>query len=143
MEKWADIKGYEGFYQVSNRGRIYSFGGEFIKSDGKRNYMKESLLKPYKNKQGYMYVKLCKHGKCNNFRVHRLVALAFIKNVNHKEKPVVNHKDGNKENNNVDNLEWLSYSENSLHAHSIGLYPKSNSNKYGNHQGENHGGSKL
>lgn len=143
VEVWEDIKGYEGFYQVSSYGRIYSFGSEFIKKDSKRYFMEESFLNPYKSQQGYMYVKLCKLGKCKEFRVHRLVALTFISNDHPEESPVVNHKDGNKINNHVDNLEWVSYSENSLHAHRTGLMPKSNANKHGNHQGEKHWGAKL
>src|SRR5699024_10885415 len=107
MEIWRDVTGYEGFYQVSSYGRVYSFGGEFVKSNGQRNFMRESLINPYKNKQGYMFVKLCKLGECKNYRVHRLVALNFISNSNPKDKTIINHIDGNKTNNNVENLEWV------------------------------------
>lgn len=95
-EIWKDIKGYEGLYQVSNFGRI--------KSVKEFNYQK--ILKLSKNdaRGGYMQVVLCKNGVTKMFRVHRLVAMMFLPNP--ENLPQVNHKDENKENNSVDNLEW-------------------------------------
>ena len=86
-----DIKNYEGLYQVTENGDVWSV---------RRN----RFLKPYKNQLGYLRVVLSKKGKVKKYSVHRLVAEAFIDNPNNY--PCVNHKDENKLNNNVDNLEW-------------------------------------
>ena len=96
-EEWRDIKGYEEKYQVSNLGRVKSL------KDRYGNY-REKILKYSKNNRGYLTVSLCKNSKVKLFTVHRLVAQAFIENSNNY--PEVNHKDENKENNRVDNLEW-------------------------------------
>lgn len=95
-EEWRDIAGYEGLYQVSNLGRV--------KSLNYRHTGKGKILKPDKNKYGYLQVTLYKNGKYNRRFVHRLVARMFIPN--HKNLPQINHKDENKENNRIDNLEW-------------------------------------
>ena len=92
-EEWKDVENYEGIYQVSNLGRVKSL-----------KYDKEKILSQYESKSGYLYVGLCKDNKMKNFRVHRLVANAFIPNPNNYQ--CVNHKDENKTNNCVDNLEW-------------------------------------
>ena len=101
-EVWKNIEGYEKLYQISNFGRVKSL-----------NYNrtgKEKILKPSKDKDGYLHVGLCKNGKAKFFRVHRLVCSAFLENP--ENLPQVNHKDENKENNHVDNLEWVSPKEN-------------------------------
>lgn len=98
MEIWKDIKGYEGLYQISNYGRVKSLG------NGNSNNSKERILKPAKLKDGYLYVILSKQGKRKGFKIHRLVAQAFIENPNNY--PQVNHKDEDKTNNNVSNLEF-------------------------------------
>lgn len=95
-ETWKDIKGYEGLYQVSNFGNV-------------RN-KKFKILKPRKNKNGYFQVNLSKNNKHKNYYVHRLVAIMFLKN--EYDYPCINHKDENKLNNNINNLEWCSYSYN-------------------------------
>lgn len=102
IEIWKDIPGYETLYQVSNFGNV--------KSLNYRGLEKEGILKSRKNGCGYMFVGLSKDGKEKNFRVHRLVAFAFIPNP--KNLPCVNHKDENKENNTVDNLEWCTHEYN-------------------------------
>ena len=80
---------------------------------------KGKILKPFKTKKGYLRCDLRVNGKRKNVAVHRFVALAFIPNI--ENKPQINHKDGNKENNRVENLEWCSNSENQLHAFKNGL----------------------
>lgn len=93
---WKDIPGYQALYQVSNTGRVRSL-----------NYNrtgKIKILKQRKDKLGYRSVFLCKDGKLKKYSVHRLVALAFIPNPNNY--PIINHKDENKINNTVWNLEW-------------------------------------
>ena len=97
-EKWAKIKGFEN-YQISNIGRLKSL-----------YFGKETIRKSKPTKQGYVRFELCKNGKQFIFLAHRLVAEAFIKNPN--QKRCVNHKDENKANNNVLNLEWVTHKEN-------------------------------
>lgn len=110
-EIFRDIEGYEGSYQVSNLGNI--------KSLNYKNKNIEHLLSQGINQFGYKFVVLYKDNKQKNFRVHRLVASAFIPNPNNYK--IVNHKDGDKQNNSYDNLEWCTYSENLIHAYHTGL----------------------
>ena len=97
MEIWKDIEDYERLYQVSNLGNVKS---------KKRN----KLLKPYTTSNDYLVVKLSHNNKQINYFVHRLVAKAFIPNP--ENKPQVNHKDENIQNNNANNLEWCTHSYN-------------------------------
>lgn len=96
MELWKDIKGYEGLYQVSNEGRVKSLN---YKRTGK-----EKTLCPKKHNKGYLQIQLMNGDRNKTYTIHRLVAEAFIENPNNY--PCVNHKDEDKQNNNVDNLEW-------------------------------------
>lgn len=109
-EIWKDIPGYEGYYQISNFGRVKSLTRRFTRSDGKEVTFKERLLKPGINQTGYKYVNLSKGGRAYCARVHRLVAQSFVPNP--KRFPCINHKDENKLNNNSDNLEWCSFQYN-------------------------------
>lgn len=107
VEIWKDIPEYEGKYQVSNLGRVKSLQ----RCGGTRFYNREYILNNYVNKKnGYVYVYLTKNNKSKNIRLHRLVAQAFIPNPNNYKQ--INHIDGNKENNCVDNLEWCDSSYN-------------------------------
>ena len=105
-EEWKDIEGYEGYYQVSNFGRVKSLD-RYVK-DTKRNcfnFVKGRIMSPSSaDKKHYMQVGLSKNNKVIHYLIHRLVAQAFIPNPNNL--PQVNHKDENKENNRADNLEW-------------------------------------
>lgn len=98
IEIFKDIEGYKGLYQVSNLGNVKSLG------NGNSNNSKEKILKPTKDKKGYLTVDLYKDGKRKIYKVHRLVAKVFIENPNNL--PQVNHKDEDKTNNAVENLEF-------------------------------------
>ncbi len=109
---WKPAKGYEGLYEVNNAGAIKSiFYGN-----------KPRILKKSKTTTGYYKVELYKNKKRKSVRVHRLVAMAFIPNL--EGKPNINHKDGNPLNNNMDNLEWCTQRENVMHAIESGLKKK-------------------
>lgn len=114
-EQWKSISGYEGFYEVSDVGRVKSLK----RLDRMGKPWDERILTTYIDKYGYECVKLHKNNKLKHWCVHRLVAEAFISNPNNK--PQINHIDGNKQNNHVNNLEWCSAKENSQHAWNIGL----------------------
>lgn len=114
QEEWRPIKGYE-HYEISNRGEI-------------KNLKTNRILKK-DNSRKYYEVALSKNGKVKKFSIHRLVAETFI--VNPKNKPQVNHKDGNKLNNCVDNLEWVTVSENILHSYKNGLQIHNQLGKFG------------
>lgn len=106
-ETWEDIKGYEGLYQVSNLGNVRSL--EFRNNKGV--FKREKILK-FSQRSGYYTVNLSKNHKRVSKQIHRLVAEAFIPNPQNKK--IVNHKDFNRKNNNVDNLEWVTQKENVL-----------------------------
>ena len=114
QEEWKDIQGYEGLYQVSNQGRVRSLGMRFIRSNLKPYTRPPRFLKYHASKCGYLCVELCNHGYTKRYVVHRLVALAFIPNPNNL--PEVNHKDEDKTNNCVGNLEWCTHKYNSTYG---------------------------
>jgi len=117
-EIWYPCAGYETHYEVSNLGNVRSI--ERMVNNRLHNGLKKSpakLLKQGKSKSGYFIVSFCVDGFKSNQTVHRLVARAFISN--ESNKPQVNHKDGNKLNNHIDNLEWMTASENGLHSFKV------------------------
>lgn len=118
MELWKDLYGYEGIYQVSSLGNIKRLPLIIKSKNNIHKYYKEMLLKPSKTKYGYLKVSLTKYKKIT-YLLHRLVALTFIDNP--ENKPQVNHKDANKSNNNISNLEWVTSNENIQHAYRNGL----------------------
>lgn len=106
MEEWKPIKGYEGSYEISNCGNIRSLDRETYSERWKGNkFIKGHNLKPFKTTNGYFRIELTdKEGKRKKYPLHRLVAENFLDNPNNYKQ--VNHKDEDKTNNNVDNLEW-------------------------------------
>ena len=106
QELWKDIDGYEGFYQISNFGRVKSLSRKVSGGGNRSYYTKERVLAP-RIVQNYNTVQLSKFGVITVYRINRLVAQAFIPNPDNL--PEVNHKDENKLNNRVDNLEWCSH----------------------------------
>ena len=106
VEVWKDVPGYEGLYQVSSTGNVKSLPKMcgFRKDKGK-------ILSSFINMNGYELVTLCKNNNQKHFQVHRLVAMAFIPNINNK--PQVDHINRVRTDNRVENLRWVSVSENS------------------------------
>lgn len=121
QEIWKDIKGYEGLYQISNYGNVKSLKRYVNTNGGAKRLVKEKMLKPVIDNTNYYVVSLWKNNICQRTHIHRLVIENFISNT--YNKTFVNHIDGNKLNNNVDNLEWCTPKENNIHAYEIGLNP--------------------
>lgn len=119
-EIWKPVKDYEGLYEVSNLGRVRSLP---------RYTTKGKVLKEYVNPHnGYCYVSLSKHNDRKPKRIHCLVMSAFcpvIKKPGYDKNFTIDHKDGNKTNNRLDNLEWCTQSENQIRAYELGINGKS------------------
>ena len=123
-EIWKDIEGYEGLYQISSLGRVKSLERTYT-----ANYQGQPIQKKCGERirktttvHGYPHVRLYKHCKGMNFKIHRLIAIAFIPNPDPTKYTNINHKDGNKLNNSIDNLEWSNDQLNIRHGYETGLY---------------------
>lgn len=115
IEEWRDVPGYEGLYKVSNKGGLVKL--EHWSSKGR--YYPESCPYQFKNYKGYIQTYLYKDGKRKTTTIHRLIAKAFIPNLEDKDQ--INHKNGVKDDNRIDNIEWCNQSENMRHAFDTGL----------------------
>lgn len=126
-EIWKDIDGLEGCYQISNFGRVKSLA----RYDYSTRYIKEKIMKPSKDKDGYLIIGLqCarKHKKQKTYRIHQMVAKAFIPNP--FNLPEINHKDEDKTNNHVDNLEWCTTKYNLTYGHRLDCVKGENNPKH-------------
>lgn len=117
-ETWKPIPEYENLYEISSKGRVKSCKRVIKYKNGINHSVKEHMMQPYLSK-GYARVRLCKNNKHKRFFIHTLVAKAFIQNP--CNYPIINHKDGNKLNNEIENLEWCTYSHNNREAYRLGL----------------------
>ena len=116
-EIWKPIKNYENYYMISNKGRIKTISRYIVYREGTTPaFVKGKILKPSIRPRGYKHIKLLDK---RDFDIHRLVAIHFLDNPNNL--PAVDHIDGNKLNNNVNNLEWVSIKENNQRAYDLGL----------------------
>ncbi len=145
-EKWKDIKGYEGLYQVSNLGRVKSLERRVVvDSKGNTKLFKQRIKKqtPFLKNKKYLMTVLYKNNHGLPHQIHRLVAEAFIPNP--QNLPCVNHKDYNPTNNCVDNLEWVTHQQNSLYSsenYSLAGVKKSDK-KYGGYIYKHHKGYRF
>ena len=119
-EIWKDIQGYEGFYQISNLGNVKSLERVVDKGNGILQHRKERIMNKRESVDGYYIAKLNVNKKSTSIAVHILVARHFIDNPNNY--PEVNHKDCNRKNNQVDNLEWCTHQQNVEHSKQLGHY---------------------
>lgn len=118
MEQWKQVVGYEGLYEVSDNGRIRSIDRAIKRCDGVEWQLQGVVRVQPIDKRGYPSVVLSKDGVRKTHRVHRIVMDAFAPSGRKRE---VNHIDGNKINNRLENLEWATSSENKIHASRTGL----------------------
>ncbi|MGL6008541.1 MAG: NUMOD4 domain-containing protein [Culicoidibacterales bacterium] len=119
-ERWVEIKGYEGYYEISNTGKVKSL--VFQSNVHNKKYKREKILKPKgKSYNPGLRVSLWKDGIQKDLLIARLVAFTFLNEDINNAKLTVNHKDGNRFNNNIENLELISLSDNIRHAFDTGL----------------------
>lgn len=126
QEMWKPIKNYEGLYEISNFGNVKSLE-RICKTEKGTRIVPEKMLSASKDSSGYLYVPLSVNGTHKNYFVHRLVLEAFESNTERKKQ--VNHKNGNKLNNCLDNLEWCTAKENINHKYKVLNYKAHNRKK--------------
>jgi len=119
MEIWKTIKGYEGYYEISNLGRIKALERIVDNHSMFLKKIKEKILTNSISKTGYYTTSLSIKAVKKTFKIHRLIAINFIEN--HNNYPCINHIDGNKLNNDIYNLEWCTIKQNNYHAEINGL----------------------
>lgn len=119
IEEWRDIPEYEGLYQVSNQGRVRSLDHVVPHSNGTHRTQRGRIRRLARHRQGYLQVVLCKAGKRATLYVHRLVATVFLGECPPAHE--VNHVNGDKSDNRVENLEYCTHSQNMMHADEQGL----------------------
>lgn len=122
LEIWKDIEEFKGCYQVSNLGNVRSLDRSIVITNHKGTWIqhyKGDIMKQRTDRYGYKTVMLYADGQRKNCKIHRLVAIAFLSNP--ENKSTVNHKNGDKQNNAVDNLEWNTSAEQNIHAYKVGL----------------------
>lgn len=113
-EYWVSIHGYEGLYEISNLGRVKSLS-RLVKNKNGMRCVSERIIKQKLDKDGYLLINLCKNQKMGTYKMHRLVAYAFIQNAD--SKPQINHINGIRGDNRCENLEWCTNGENQRHAY--------------------------
>ena len=134
-EEWKNVEGFPN-YMISNYGRLYSKTHITVFKDGRRKKFEGQFIKICKSKNGYSIARLSHEGVKKTKCIHRLVADHFINKISGKSE--INHKDGNKSNNKIENLEWCTSKENKAHGWQTKLYKPHN-----NMRGEKHGNCKL
>ena len=118
-EIWKPVVGYEGIYEVSSLGRVKSCERTIVRSNGREINFSDKIMKPSINHKGYEIIDLRNKGNRQGGLVHRLVGKAFIENPYNKKQ--INHKNGIKTDNRVENLEWVTNQENIRHAYKSGI----------------------
>lgn len=131
MEEWKviPIEALDGRYEVSSLGRIRRTARVAYYSDGRKRQLQEKILAPHRHPKGYIIINLKQKDRSHTYKLHRLVAITFIPNPN--DYPEVNHKDENKANNCVENLEWCTHQYNSVYGTRIERLIKNRSSQVG------------
>lgn len=115
-----DIPGFEGSYTIDENGNVYSLKRTIIRKDGILSNKKKVKMVHATDGNGYKFLQLSLNGRCKRIKVHRLLGYLFIPNP--ENKPFINHKNGIKDDNRLSNLEWVTASENTIHAFKSGLH---------------------
>lgn len=126
-ERWLPIKEYSGVYEVSDMGRVRSIDRSITTSNSETKFVHGKIIRVSKNPHGYSVVKLSRNGTVKHYQVHRLVLLSFLGREN--SKTVANHKNSNRNDNRLTNLEWVTQAQNMRHMVESGRSLKGEKNK--------------